>query len=154
TTCDLISGYVDKQYGSMPGMDDPVRDLIKLARTLDVAGPFVGLLTAVPMHRARVIVEEQRDLRVAMVMTVGLHPLVAAGRTAPVPAPPVGTINVIALVNAALAPGAQVNAALTIVEARALALQDLGARTPEGYAAAGTATDAVVVASRVLSEED
>lgn len=145
-TQDILCGYVDVAYGSSAGNDDPTRDLARLAGTLPARNPYVGLLTAVPLDRARVILGKDRELRVAIVLTVGMRPLVAAGRTPAAAGPPPGTINVIALVDADLSPGAHVNALLTIVEARALALLDLGARTAEGYPAAGTATDAVVVA--------
>ncbi|HZG88020.1 adenosylcobinamide amidohydrolase [Paenibacillus sp.] len=57
-----------------------------------------------------------------------------------------GTINIVAVVDGDLAPGAFVGAAVVAAEAKASALAELGARDPDdGGAATGTTTDALAI---------
>jgi adenosylcobinamide hydrolase len=75
------------------------------------------------------------------VATVGLtHPILAAAPEDGHAAEPVGTINIVVLVPARLGDAALVNAASTATEAKVQALHDAG------FAATGTATDALCVA--------
>ncbi len=124
----------------------PVGDLEGMARTLGVVEPFVGLMTAASLERARVVVERDEDVVVVAVVTVGLGNPIAAGVTEVFQAAP-GTINIILLIEAQLSQAARVNAVITATEAKTLALVESGVRAPHGGPASGTSTDALVIAS-------
>ena len=137
----ILNRHVHKDYDDR----DPRADMIAFARHHGIAGRFVGLMTAVFLDNARAATSAGGDLRVTTVATVGLGNRIAAGLTAPVPVSP-GTINLIVLVDGHLTPGAIVNAAVTVTEAKSHVLSSHGVHTEDGYAATGTSTDALVVA--------
>ncbi|NUT37441.1 MAG: adenosylcobinamide amidohydrolase [Hamadaea sp.] len=116
--------------------DDPDAHLASMAHDLGLPGPGAGLLTGVDV--ARVVATHDGGVRVWA--TVGL------GRPIPAAAPQetaarVGTINIVACTPVRLSDAALVNAVATVTEAKVQAMIDLG------YAATGTATDAVCVMS-------
>jgi adenosylcobinamide amidohydrolase len=116
---------------------DPDVHLLDMARDLDLAGPGVGMLTAVDVRE----VATAEDGGVHVMATVGLgHPTWAAARDGDRRDPYPGTINIVAWVPVPLGPGALVNAVSTITEAKAQALWAYGEE------ATGTATDALCVA--------
>ncbi|WP_229400886.1 adenosylcobinamide amidohydrolase [Micromonospora okii] len=127
--------------------DDPAAHLAELADLLDLDGPGVGLLTGVDVAE----VVSRTDGGVRAWATVGLGTPVQAAALAetgsaeavpaggPVPAPRVGTVNIVVQVPARLADAALVNAVATATEAKAQAIRELG------LAATGTPTDAVTV---------
>lgn len=108
--------------------------------------PWVGLLTAAWTERAQVAEESAHGIHALVVATVGLGNTISAGRSAPARSGP-GTINTIVVVDAAVEPGALVNLALTVTEAKTLVLAEAGVRCADGADASGTSTDAVVVAA-------
>lgn len=119
---------------------DPVQHLIE--ESADLAGPLVGTMTA-----ASVAQSVQATVRGAWVVaTVGLSvPLAAAGALEL--APPVGTINIAAVIDVPLTDAGLVNAVQTLTEAKAQALADGGLRAVNHDGpATGTATDSVLVA--------
>jgi iron complex transport system ATP-binding protein len=116
-----------------------------LAARRRLPAPWVGLLTGARTERARVAGERALGLAALVVVTVGLSNAVAAGWSAPAVAAP-GTINTIALVDAALTPAALVNLVATLTEVKALVLAEAGVTCDAGRAS-GTSTDAVVVAA-------
>jgi iron complex transport system ATP-binding protein len=120
--------------------------LADFARRRAIAPPFVGLLTGAATERAAVAVEREGDLAACAVVTVGLSNRSAAGRSAVAVWRP-STINTIVIVEADPDAGALVNLALTVTEAKALALAEAGVSALEGGVATGTSTDAVVVAA-------
>jgi adenosylcobinamide hydrolase len=108
-----------------------------IARALGCEGPGVGFLTAAPVEE----VATGRDGGVDAYATVGLrHPTWAADAEEAVRVPPAGTINLVVVLPAALAPAALVNAVITATEAKAQALIE------HGVPATGTASDAVCIA--------
>jgi len=114
--------------------DDPDAHLAGLARGLDLDGAGVGFLTGVDV-RERVTAD---DGGATVVATVGLgSPGWAAAEDAPRHRS--GTVNIVVWVPVRLAEAALVNAAMTVTEAKAQAMWDLG------LPATGTATDAVCV---------
>jgi adenosylcobinamide hydrolase len=135
---------------------DPDVHLAGIATGLGLAGPGVGMLTAVDVRAARAT----GDGGVEVVATVGLgHPIRAAAPAGNpgvrgVPGSPgvrgvpgnngeqvtAGTINLIVVLPVRLSDAALVNAVATATEAKAQALHDLG------LDATGTATDAIAVA--------
>jgi len=125
--------------------DDPGGDLRAFARSRGIGEPFVGLMTAAPTHRARIVWEEADGIRAGAIATVGLGVPVAAGLTSPVAWQP-STINLIVLLDAALERAAAVNGVITATEAKVGALTEAGIVTADGTPATGTITDAVVLA--------
>ncbi|TVT70585.1 MAG: hypothetical protein FHP92_17840 [Denitromonas halophila] len=117
----ILNANVSVDYCS----DAPTADLERIAIECDINGAFIGLLTAVPLHRARLAVAEENGLRVAVLATAGIGNATSAGISAPHNATP-GIINLIVLVDAALTRPAMVNAIIT---------------------ATGTSTDTVTIAS-------
>lgn len=120
------------------------------ARGLDAA-TTLGAMTAAHVDRAQWCAEPGAARAVA---TVGIGvPLAAAGRLLRA-VPPVNTINMLVLVEAALTDAALVYAVQTATEAKAQALGDAGiaARNHDGPAT-GTATDSICIAARPGSTE-
>ncbi|WP_211241101.1 adenosylcobinamide amidohydrolase [Pseudonocardia spinosispora] len=128
---------------------DPDVHLTELAASHGLLGPGVGLMTAA--HVAGIV--RRRDEGVEAAATVGLRvptwaaaPVGAVDRElAPVvrtdhPYRP-GTINIVVSVPVALTDAALVNAVATATEAKTQALLEVG------YAATGTASDAVCIAA-------
>ena len=121
---------------------DPADHLAELAAPL--AAPVVGMLTAADV-RAHTVAGVGCARAIA---TVGIgQPLAAAG-TRPRAVARVGTINLLVVVAAPLAPAALVGALQTAVEAKAQALADarVAAVNAAGFAT-GTATDSICVAA-------
>lgn len=137
----IINRHVHKHYDH----PHPDEDMKRFAGEMGITQSCVGLMTAVRLHRARVLTMQMDDVTVVVLGTVGLGNPVATGITPPVKQRP-GTINLIALTNAHLSPAAMVNAVITITEAKTAVLHQFGIRTPTGEPATGTSTDAVVVA--------
>jgi adenosylcobinamide hydrolase len=123
----------------------PATDLAAMAQSLGVVEPFVGMMTAARMHAARTTVLQEEEVTVAAIVTAGLSNPSTPGLSPPATSKP-GTINLILLVDAHLTPAALVNAVITATEAKAQIVLACGTRTPEGYAATATSTDAIVVA--------
>jgi adenosylcobinamide amidohydrolase len=119
---------------------DPAEHLRELARGLGLTGPGIGLLTAAPVTD----LVQRQDEEVHAAATVGLRvPTWAAappGRPDPELA---GTINVVVALPVPLTDAAFVNAVVTATEAKAQAVLEAG------FAATGTATDAICIAAPI-----
>lgn len=140
TSC-IINRHVHKDYLH----PDPAGDLRAYAAGCGIPEPFVGLMTAVYLDRTQTATWRDGDVTIAAIVTAGLSNPTTPGLSRPA-SPLPGTINIILLVDAQLSPAAMVNAVITITEVKTHLLLERGARTPEGYPATGTSTDAVVVA--------
>jgi len=138
----VLIHYVSRDYDCT----DPVADLRIVARDLSIEEPFVGFLTAVRSHRLARATERQGSLAVSVWATVGLSNATAAGLSRPVCPSRANTINLFIVIHRPLSPGAMVNAVITATEAKVAALARRGVRTPEGWIATGTSTDAVAIA--------
>ena len=138
---DIVNMHVDKDYDG----GSPEDDLAAFAVTCGIDGVFVGLMTAAFTEHACVVAESRGGVTVAAVVSMGLSNTSNAGVTPPLVASP-GTINAILLVDAALTPGAMVNAVITATEAKTMTLAEWDVRTADGDPASGTSTDVVVVA--------
>src|SRR4029434_5316201 len=134
----LLNRHVHHDYNCL----DPVADLIAFARSQDISEAFVGQMTAVSLQKARAVTLHAEPLTVAVVLTAGLNNATTPGLSAPVTPGP-GTINMILLIDACLTPAAMVNVVITATEVKTQVLMAHGVRTPEGYAATGTSTDAI-----------
>jgi iron complex transport system ATP-binding protein len=137
----IISRHVSKDYHHA----HPESDLRAFAASQGIGEPFVGLMTAVYLDKARAASVQDRDLIVSAIVTAGVGNPTAPGLSAPASLTP-GTINLILLVDAQLTPAAMVNAVITATEVKTQLVLERGLRTPEGYPASGTSSDAVVVA--------
>ena len=137
----LLNRHVHRDYHCL----DPAADLVAFARSQGISEAFVGQMTAVSLQKARVIMLRAETLTVATVVTAGLSNATTPGLSTPVTPGP-GTINMTLLIDACLTPAAMVNAVITATEVKTQVLMAHGVRTPEGYAATGTSTDAMAVA--------
>jgi iron complex transport system ATP-binding protein len=138
----LLNRHVHHDYNCL----DPVTDLSAFARRQGIGEAFVGQMTAVSLQKARAITLRAEAITVAAVLTAGLSNATTPGLSAPVTPGP-GTINMILLIDAYLTPAAMVHAVITATEVKTQVLMARSVRTPEGYAATGTSTDAIAVAS-------
>jgi adenosylcobinamide amidohydrolase len=119
--------------------DDPAADLRALATGLGLGGDGVGMLTAKDVRRA--VVEEDDGVEVVATVGLGWPTWAAAPPDAAARVAGVGTVNVLAVVPAALGDAALVNAVATATEAKVQALLEAG------VPGTGTASDAVCVAA-------
>lgn len=138
----ILNARVAADYCS----DDPAADLQAIAHRLGVTEAFVGLLTAVPPHKARAVFAERAGVHMGALVTAGLGNATCAGISPPCEPRP-GTINIILLTDARLTRPAMVNAIITATEAKSAVLAEMAARSPEGAPATGTSTDTVTVAT-------
>ena len=128
-------------------------ELTEFAERQGIREPFAGLMTAALMERAQCVSlrpETGRDvsrrepgMTVCCIATAGLSNTSAPGLTPPAEDAP-GTSNLVLLIDGRLTEAAMVNAVITVTEAKTAVLMERETRTPEGYRATGTATDAVV----------
>jgi adenosylcobinamide amidohydrolase len=128
----VINATVPMSYAR----NDPQTHLEALAGELALDGPGVGLLTGVDVTER--VPATDGAAEVWATVGIGSPILAAAVREIPRQHTP-GTINIVAFVPVRLSDAALVNAVMTITEAKAQALWELG------LDATGTATDAVTV---------
>jgi len=135
-----IRTWFNLQVDASHDCDDPVADLRKAC--IGLADPVVGMLTAAKVDRFTTAA--QRSAHV--VTTVGLKRPITAAAPLPPNVDPVGTINLLAVVDVDLTDEGLVNALQTAVEAKAQALASAGvaALNSDGFAT-GTATDSICV---------
>lgn len=131
------SWILNAQVRSGYDRDDPDAYLTELASTLGLAGPGVGLMTAVDVTTVSVA----EDSGVVVWATVGVEvPALAAAPDQVVwRVPSVGTINIVVSVPARFSEAALVNAVATATEAKSQAMFD------HGMVGTGTPTDAVCI---------
>jgi adenosylcobinamide amidohydrolase len=125
-----------------PGYDrmDPGTHLASIAESSGLTGPGVGLMTAADVAAWTHGLDEGVE---ALVTTgIGIPTWAASPAPGVAGTSPPGTINIVAIVPAALSDAALVNAVATVAEAKVQALLDAG------YACTGTPSDAICVAAR------
>jgi adenosylcobinamide hydrolase len=137
----ILNFHVEKGYNC----NDPNADMRARARRLGVNGSFIGLMTALHLHKARSAFFQADDLSAGAVVSAGLSNASCAGITPPFSYKP-GTINIILLLNAHLTRGAMLNAFITATEAKCAILQSRNVRTAGDDPATGTSTDTVTIA--------
>src|ERR1051325_600470 len=138
----ILNFHVEKDYKC----NDPEADLRSRARHLGVKGSFIGLMTAVDLHKARSAFFVADGLSVGAVVSAGLSNATCAGLTPPF-SHQAGTINIILVLHACLTRGAMLNAFITATEAKCAILQARKTRTAGDNPATGTSTDTVTVAA-------
>lgn len=138
----ILNAWVDADYASR----DPAADLRAIAARRGIAEPFIGLLTAVPLRRARMAVDTAAGITVGALVTAGIGNATCAGISAPCAWTP-GTINIILLLDARLTRAALANALITATEAKCAVLTEMDVRCADGAPATGTSTDTVTLAT-------
>ena len=133
----LLNVHVDKDYSN----PNPKANL----RAMGIREPFVGLLTAVKLRKARLTCLQADGLSVGALVTAGVSNAACAGVTPPY-SYSAGTINVILILDANLTRAAMLNAVITATEAKCAVLQEMNIRTSGGDPATGTSTDTVTIA--------
>jgi len=117
---------------------------------------LIGLLTAVSHKDLQVLTVAECGVTVTTLATVGVDhgssPLEKrissygeATEQSERPMVRAGTINLVTLVDADLAPGALVRASTIATEAKTLALSEAGLKTRQGHITTGTPTDVTVL---------
>src|ERR1051325_1062947 len=137
----ILNFHVEKDYKC----NDPEADMRSRARHLGVKGSFIGLMTAVDLHKARSAFFEAEGLSAGAVVSAGLSNATCAGITPPF-AYQTGTINLILVLDSCLTRGAMLNAFITATEAKCAILQSRNIRTIGDEPATGTSTDTLTVA--------
>lgn len=138
----ILNFHVDKDYYC----PNPKADLKAFAGRMKIDGRFVGLLTAVKLHKARLVHLQEDGLGVGALVTAGVGNAACAGVTPPFSYRP-GTINIILLLDANLTRAAMLNAVITATEAKSAMLAEMNIRTANDDLATGTSTDTVTVAA-------
>ena len=124
----------------------PEGAVARVADAVEAPLPRVGMLTAVPMHRAVTASESDGARRVVVFATVGADHPVRPGEFLWNGREP-GTINLIVLVDDNLSPTALAECLTVATEAKALAMYESGPTTASGAPATGTSTDATIIAA-------
>lgn len=131
----VLNAQVAAGYSRM----DPVEHLIELGP----GGDGVGMMTAASVERHVTAHDEGVEATATVGLRVPTWAAAPVGTVDPELAPiRVGTINILVVVPVAMTDAALVNAVMTVTEAKTQALVE------EGFAATGTASDAVCVAVR------
>lgn len=137
----ILNVHVDKDFNS----PDPKAWLRSFAKDMKIKEPFVGLLTAVNLRKARMAFLESSGFGVAALITAGVKNATSAGVSFPF-SPQPGTINIILLLDAHLTRAAMLNAVITATEVKTALLREKNILSPEGDPATGTSTDTVTIA--------
>ena len=143
----LINMQVPHGYESM----DPQADMLERLNEIGFPLPDTSaMMTAADVKQVVEGYMTGEQFRLAVFVTAGVGNAARAGkkRIRTYPGYTAGTINIIVIVDGKMTPAALVNAVVTITEAKAAALQDLGVVDAKvGGIATGTTTDSVIVAS-------
>lgn len=136
----------------------PAHFLRKVASRLEIPGPIVGLMTAVPMTQLVMARAASHGIWMECFATVGVTNAVRAGEWPPEcsgrdrPGKP-GTINLVLVTNGSLSQAAMVGVVQVATEAKTGILRDSSVPScHSGSAATGTGTDAVVIACRLRGQ--
>lgn len=124
---------------------NPKMWLRSLAKDMNIRESFIGLLTAVKLHKARFAFFESDELSVGALVTAGVGNAASAGITPPFSRGE-GTINIVLLLDAHLTRAAMLNAVITATEAKSAVLKEKNILTPHGDPATGTSTDTITIA--------
>ncbi len=150
----IVNINVGKNAGGRERTFEPSEvALAKFCGRMGWDGEAVGMMTAASMDTFRQASRREQGVEATALVTAGVSNARRAGDPAECremgdPVSLRGTINIILLTNARLTEAAMVEAVITVTEAKAAALQDLG--VPSGVTgdpATGTGTDAVAIAN-------
>jgi len=145
-----VSKNIDQRQSDF---EEPAVTLANYCRTLQLKGTSVGMMTAASMNSFRRASRTWPEADVTVLITAGISNARCAGDHADWIHPdsallPKGTINTIVMTQACLSRAAMVEAVMLATEAKAVALRELGIKSPvSGAFATGTGTDAIVIVS-------
>ena len=129
--------------------NDPESDMRVYARRLGLEPErCVGLITAVSMDAMQQAHKQQGPWQVQAIVTAGVGNAAAAGGQPATGVAPLGTINILVILEGQLSPAAMVGAVQTATEAKAAALRDARVLTRFAEIATGTTTDTVTIVNR------
>ena len=148
---------------------DPLSEIAEVARVLDLPDDTVGFMTAAKVDKVFQTREGgYNGAKASAAVTAGVCNAVVAGEliedVEAILRPRVGTINIVAISSSPLSKKAMVNAVMTVTEAKAAALRDVGidgtgttsdsmaivCPEGEGEEYCGTATDIGIALSRAV----
>jgi len=140
----LLNVQVPHGYAS----DDPWRDA--QARVQGLGLPLescTAMMTAADVGDVVEYVANGEEFQARVYVTAGVGNAARAGKERQTYAGYLaGTINIIVAVDARMTDAAVVNTLITVTEAKAAALQDMGITDRDGRIATGTTTDSVIIA--------
>jgi adenosylcobinamide amidohydrolase len=131
---------------------DPRRTLRQAASRIGLKGAFVGMLTGADVRRFSMARATHNELQAYVISTAGCGNLATVGEPGNYveggsQLVPVGTINIIVVLNYAFTHEAMLEAVSIVTEAKVRALYELGLKSvATGESATGTGTDCVAVA--------
>lgn len=133
--------------------DPPDVTVAGYAKSLDLGGAVVGMMTSASMDSCRTVTQQVDGVSVGVLVTAGLSNARCAGDEAEIRrigacGPPGGTINTVVATSAVLDPAAMTECVMMATEAKTEALRRLGVRSDAGdRPATGTGTDSICVVS-------
>jgi len=132
-------------------LEDPAVTLSRYSSRRNWRGLTVGMMTAASMSSLRTKGESSQGVDITVLVTSGLSNARRAGdraefRRMDTDAAGAGTINIVALTNAAMTGAAMAEALMIATEAKVIAVQSLGISSPvSGDLATGTGTDCTAI---------
>lgn len=143
-----VHGWLNmKVSGDTAVTEAPAITLQRYARTLDIAKPLAGVMTAASMNSLRHAVLGDDTCALACFVTAGIRNARRAGDAADEHLQP-GTINIALVCNRHFTPAAAIEALLITTEAKTAACYDLQIRSPVSQQmATGTGTDSICLLS-------
>ena len=149
----LIMKVAENFAGETKVVTKPENTLAEYCRQIQLSGTTVGMMTSTSMDSFSQISRSSQGIEVTAMVTAGISNARCAGDRADQRAfhengNPAGTINIIILTTATMSPAAMVESVMLTAEAKTVAMQKLGVKSPvSGTIATGTGTDAIAVAN-------
>lgn len=149
----LIMRVAKNIGGRQSDFEEPAVTLANCCQTLQLTGTSVGMMTAASMNSFRRASRIWPEADMTVLITAGISNARCAGDPADWINPdslsmPTGTINTIVMTPARMSRPAMVEAVMLATEAKAVALRQLGIKSPaSGNVATGTGTDAIAIVS-------
>lgn len=147
-----VQGWLNMKVSGDTAMTEaPAITLQRYARTLGIAMPLAGAMTAASMNSLRHCVQGDDNTVVACFVTAGIRNARRVGDTADEQLQP-GTINIALVCNQRFTPAAAIEALLIATEAKTAACYDLNIKSPvSNRMATGTGTDSICLLSTLES---
>lgn len=150
----ILNLKVDENYkGEKKEFPSPGETILSYCQEKGWSDKCVGMMTSALMNSFRHASRSEQGTVIQIFLTAGVANAKRAGehaewrRISEFPRE-TGTVNIIAITNAALTPSAMAEAIINITEAKTAVFQDLGVKSYlTGQNATGTGTDSVAVAS-------
>ncbi len=147
----LIMNVPANAAGEQTTFEPPEKTLAAHSTKIGASGVTIGMMTSAAMNSFRLETRGFDGVEVNVALTAGVSNARCAGdhaewRRIHAVTPPIGTINIVAMINAPLRHAAMVEAVMIVTEAKAAVMRQLGVVSPvSGETATGTGTDAVAI---------